>query len=358
MSILSDTDFSQILAAAISAPSGGNMQPWLIKRHGDRITLRIDHARSHNLLDVHGSAAVFSLGMLTENLLIKSGSLGYQQTLEFSTDEQHQTGNLVVTLSCTGKGEQVESQPDLSHAIRQRCTNRRLHIGEPIPDQIIQSLGMHFADTRCRVAFLNQDTAKRALLEVLATSDVFRLRHHASLEQLLHELRWDEQETRSTRDGIDLKTLELPKAGELFLRLLRRIPRLAQLLPAAFLKQFTAPPIMGSSHLGLVALEGEYSDESMFQAGRQTQRLWLKSTQEKIGFQPYTVLTFNLLRVLLAAGEGFTNQEQDRILADAKQLCRIFGMPDTSIPVFIFRLARAAVPETRSLRLPQQSFLT
>jgi nitroreductase len=357
MAILSDTDFSQILDAAISAPSGGNMQPWLIKRHGDTITLSINHARSHNLLDVNGSAAIFSLGMLAENMRIKSSSLGYLQGFEFSTDNQHQAGNLVVTLSYTGKGDPIESQSDLSHAISQRCTNRHLHNGEPIAGDVIQSLGTHFADSGSQIAFINQESSKRALLKVLANNDVFRLRHRASLEQLLHEIRWNEQETQSTRDGIDLKTLELPKAGEHFLRLLRRMPRLVNLLPAAFLKQFTAPPILGCSHLGMVALEQEYSDRSMFQAGRDTQRLWLKSTVEQIGFQPYTVLTFNLLRVLLAAGEGFSNSEQARIRTDAEEVCRIFGMPDTSVPVFIFRLAKAPDPETRSLRLLKQSFL-
>lgn len=357
MANLSDTDFAQILAAAISAPSGGNMQPWLIKRHGDSITLSINHARSHNLLDVQGTAAVFSLGMLAENILIKSSSLGYLQTLEFSKDDQHQTGNLVVTLNFTGKGEPAEAHPDLSNAISQRCTNRRSQIGEPIADEVIQSVSEHFAASGCQIAFINQESSKRKLLDVLATSDVFRLRHRASLDQLLHELRWNEQENQSKRDGIDLKTLELPKAGELFLRLLRRIPRLVDVLPTAFLKQFTVPPILHSSHLGLVAIEEAYSDRSMFEAGRLTQRLWLKSTLEKIGFQPYTVLTFHYLRVMLAGGEKLTKSEQAMIREGATEVCRIFGMSDTSVPVFIFRLANVPEPKTRSLRLPEQSFL-
>lgn len=357
MAILSDTDFAQILTAAISAPSGGNMQPWLIKRRDDSIILSIDHARSHNLLDVDGAAAIFSLGMLVENLLIKSSSLGYLQTLEFSTDDNHRTGNLVVAVSYTGKSETAETDSGLSQAISQRCTNRRLHIGEPIAEQVIQSLGAHFADSGIQITFLDKETSKRDLLEALATNDVLRLRHRASLDQLLREIRWSEQEVQSMGDGIDLKTLEFSKAGEQFLRLLRRMPRLVYLLPTVLLKQFSAPPILGSSHLGLVSLESAYSDRSMFQAGRYTQRLWLKSALEKIGFQPYTVLTFNLLRVLLAAGEGFTTSEQAMIRADARELSRIFGIPDTSIPVFIFRLARVPEPGARSLRLPEQSFL-
>ncbi|MGD9171980.1 MAG: hypothetical protein PVI97_18315 [Candidatus Thiodiazotropha sp.] len=358
MTILSDTDFEQILAAAISAPSGGNMQPWLIKRNDDSLILSINHARSHNLLDVNGSAATFSLGMLAENILIKSSSLGYRQTLEFSTDNQHRKGNLIVTLAYTGKGEPINTHPDLTHAISQRCTNRCLHIGEPISDQITQSLGEHFANSGCQVTFIKDETSKRALLKVLAINDVFRLRHHASLDQLLHEIRWNDEETQSTRDGIDLKTLELPPGAEQFLRSLRALPRLVYLLPKALLKQFSRPPILGSSHLGLVTIEATYSDHSMFQAGRHTQRLWLNSTVEKVGFQPYTVLTFNLLRILLASGEGFTNSEQTMIRAGAKEMCRIFGIPDSNIPVFIFRLARAPAPETRSLRRPKHSFLT
>jgi nitroreductase len=358
MTILSETDFDQILDAAISAPSGGNMQPWLIKRNDDTLVLSINHARSHNLLDVNGTAAIFSLGMLTENILIKSSSLGYRQTLAFSTDNQHRKGNLIVTLSYTDKGEPIKTHLDLSHAISQRCTNRCLHIGEPISDQIIQSLSEHFHNSGCQVDFIKDKSSKYALLKVLATNDVLRLQHHASLDQLLHEIRWNDKETQSARDGIDLKTLELPIGATQFLRLLRAIPQVVNLLPKSLLKQFTRPPILGSSHLGLVTLEAAYSDHSMFLAGRHTQRLWLKSTVEKIGFQPYTVLTFNLLRILLAAGEGFSNSEQAMIRADAREMCRIFSIPDSNIPVFIFRLARAPVPQTKSLRLPKQSFLT
>jgi nitroreductase len=357
MAILSDNDFEQILTAAISAPSGGNMQPWLIKRDGDAIILSINHARSHNLLDVHGAAAIFSLGMLAENILIKSSSLGYRQTLNFTIENKHSKGNLVVVISYEDKGEPVNIHPDLSHAISQRCTNRCLHIGEPIPDQIIQSLSTHFANSGCQVAFLSNVESKRALLKVLATNDALRLRHHASLAQLLREIRWNEKETKSTRDGIDIKTLELPKGAEQFLRLLRSIPQLVDFLPVVLLKQFTRPPVLHSSHFGLVAIKDAYSDRSMFQAGRHTQHLWLKSTDEKIGFQPYTVLTFNLLRVLLASGEGFSNSEQATIHDGAREMCRIFGMPDSSVPVFIFRLARAPEPKARSLRLPKQTFL-
>jgi nitroreductase len=357
MAILSESDFAQILTAAISAPSGGNMQPWLIKRRGDSIILSINHARSHNLLDVDGAAAIFSLGMLAENLVIMSGSLGYLPTLEFSKDDDHQRGNLVVTVTYTGKSQAGKTDSDLARAIKQRCTNRRLHVGAPITEQIIQSLGEHFADSGIRIAFLDKETSKREVCEALATNDVLRLRHRASLGQLLREIRWSEQEALSKRDGIDLKTLEFSKTGEQFLRLLHRMPKSVFLLPSAFLKRFTAPPILGSSHLGLVSLESAYSDRSMFQAGRYTQRLWLKSTLEKISLQPYTVLTFNLLRVLLAAGEGFSSGEQAMIRADASDVSRIFGMPDTAVPVFIFRLARAPDPQAKSLRLPEQSFL-
>ena len=357
MAILSELDFAQVLTAAISAPSGGNMQPWLIKRRGDSVTLSINHARSHNLLDVKGTAAIFSLGMLAENLLIKSSSLGYLYTLEFSTDSNYRAGNLVVTVRYTGKSEEVETDADLPRAIGQRCTSRRLHIGEPIAEQIIQSLGKHFSDSGIQLALLDKASSKRELLEALATNDVLRLRHRASLGQLLREIRWNEQEVQSMRDGIDLKTLEFSIAGEQFLRLLHRIPRAVFLLPPAFLKRFTGPPILGCSHLGMVFLESAYSDRSMFQAGRDTQRLWLKSTVEKISFQPYTVLTFNLLRVMLAAGEGFTSRERAMIRADANEVSRIFGMPDRAIPVFIFRLFRAPAPQARSLRLPEQSFL-
>lgn len=358
MAILSESDFAEILAAAISAPSGGNMQPWSIKRRGDSVALSINHARSHNHLDVDGSAAIFSLGMLAENLYIQSSSLGYVQTLDFSTDDRYQSGNLVVTVSYTGKSEPVETALELSHVISQRYTNRRLHIGEPISERTIQSLGNHFADSGCRVAFLEKEASKRNLLGALASNDLLRLRHRASLDQLLRELRWSDREAQSMRDGIDLKTLEFPKASELFLRVLRLMPGIVYLLPAVFLKRFTAPPILGSSHLGLVSLESSYSDRSMFEAGRHTQRLWLKSTVENISFQPYTVLTFNLLRVLLASGKGFSKSEIAMIRADAEEVSRVFGMPEASIPVFIFRLARAPEPHARSLRLPVHSFLT
>jgi hypothetical protein len=357
MRILSDSDFEQILSAAITAPSGGNMQPWLIRRDGDAVGLSVNHARSHNLLDVQAAAAIFSLGMLAENILITAASLGYVCTLDSSTDYQHPTGNLVVTVIFTDRTEPDDSVSRLSLAVKQRYTNRRLHTGKPYPDDKIASLAVHFQDTDCKVSFVSKQASKCRLFEILASNDILRLRNAGTLEQLIREIRWTEQQTKETRDGIDLKTLELPKGGELFLKLLSRRPALAHSLPTFFLKQFSRLPILRSSHLGLVSLERTYSNISMFHAGRHTQRLWLKSTIEEIGFHPYTVITFNHLRILLAKGEGFSKPELATIRQGAEALCQIFGLPKTALPVFVFRLARATAPTKRSLRLPPDSFL-
>src|SRR5437588_3286787 len=72
-----------IVEAAISAPSGGNCQPWKWIAQGKQtLWLCHDRARSESFLDYQDTAAMLALGAATENAILAAHHLGHEVRLE------------------------------------------------------------------------------------------------------------------------------------------------------------------------------------------------------------------------------------------------------------------------------------
>lgn len=345
MTELTRDDIAILCAAGAMAPSGGNAQPWRVTVTGDR--MRIEPSGVHGgFLDVGGYAALIAIGAFAENIAVTARSigLGYAMTIRDG----------VVHVEFAGRGP---ARPDeLDDCIPRRVTNRRPSDGTVIEDAAIARLTGVVQDDHLAVTAVADPAGKATVTDALAVADALRMRNKAMFADMLAEMRWSADETTATRDGMDIRTLELPPSTEKLLSVLRHAPWLRVLLPRARLGDTARALVAGCSHICCLSTSAELTRDTMVTAGMALQRLWLTATRDDIAVHPWTVSTLQLIRLERFAGAGFTPRERDTTARVGAGLRAGFGLPDDRHPLFVFRLSRAPQARARSLRLPWQSF--
>jgi nitroreductase len=333
------------------APSGGNAQPWRVTVTGSRMVVGPDERRrGDSFLDVEGYASHFAIGCFTENVAIAARSLGLEHKTAISGG--------TVELGFTGRHDATAHE--LYEYLPERVTNRRPFDGARIAEDEIHRLAgvVEEADRAFMLTAVSAPDRKRDVAKALGVADAVRMRNGAMFADMVRELCWSEREAAARREGLDLRTLELPAGTEKLLSLLKRFPRLRTLLPADRLGDTARSLIGACSHVCCLSTSSALTEDAMVRAGMAMERLWLSATRRGISVHPWTVSTFLLTRLEVFAGAGFTAAEREKVVQIGRGLREGFGLASDDRPVFVFRLSTAPPPTARSLRLPWQSFTT
>jgi hypothetical protein len=346
--MLTEDEITALCTAGAMAPSGGNEQPWRVSVDGSRLLIGPDDQHSDNsFLDVDGYAAGLAIGCFAENVAITARTLG----LEYAEESRDGTTRFTFT------GRQAASPHRLAESITRRVTNRRPWDGTALTDADLEPL-MAAVDTALDLTAVSDPHAKAVIGRALGTADVLRMRNTTMFTDMTREMCWTDRETAARRDGLDLRTLELPGATVKLLSLLRRVPRLRLLLPARKLAETARLLVQNTSHICCLSTRDPLTRETMTAAGRSLQRLWLEATHAGLSVHPWTVGTLLLTRQEEFHGRGFTADESQQVRLLGQDLRRGFGLLPQDRPVFVFRLFKSPPPSARSLRRPWQSFTT
>lgn len=352
---LTSQDIKILSEAGEAAPSGANAQPWNVLIYSNRIEIKLDPIRFSSFLDVNRLASIFGLGCFAQNVLIAANSLGIEYECKFigytSIEEP------LVEILFTGRAESPISE-SLYPYIAKRVTNRRLYDGTIIDEDILSNLRNMISDfsLQFNLNSLVNSKKKEEAADILGEADYIRFTNDELFTEMINEFRWSEEEVTSTKDGFDLKTLELPRNGEKMLALLKDYPFLRSLLPKKALADFARPLILNCSHLCCISSKSEITPEVMFLAGQAVESLWLNTTKLNLAFQPWTVMNFILIRATYFPNTGFSEHEEEMILRLGKLFRTLFNLENDEFPLFIFRLSKAKPPSARSLRIPWKTY--
>lgn len=339
------------MEAAVLAPSGGNAQAWHLHYQDDELWIRVDRARSQTLLDQRGRASLLSIGAMVENATLRAAAMGHGVTVRW-LPQLDVAAHLRFDASAT---QAVEDDLRLEQQIALRVTNRRL--GKRVAVTPSQQLALTHAAAQ-RGATLDLLTEASALAEmgaVLGAADHLRALCPALHRDLIGELRWTAEEAEHSRDGIDLRTLELPAAQQVALRVGAR-PDVVALVRSAHggqaLQDGARQSINAAGAVGLLGVEAD-DDASWLATGRALQRVWLAATAEGLALQPMSSLLFMLAMLEGPDASAFNDDERQRLLTLRRRLEALFpGRPSRG---FLFRLSTALAPTARSLRLPLEA---
>lgn len=359
----SSSALEEIITAACLAPSTGNDQPWKWVYDKGWLLLFHDAQRSHSFGDYHHIASYISLGAAYENLLLKSNQLGLNIISRFFPIEE-KTG-LIAAIQFFDKAStdsiDVPFKTDLVEAIDSRCTNRNPSVAEPIPTEDLQLL-INAAESidGATIHCISKKEDVLALGKIIGECDRIRLLNQEGHKDFVdREMRWTPAEADSKRDGIDIRTLGM--SGPLMAALaiikdgdvaacLKKISGGKALVDAAMRTASTA------SFIGIITLP-KYRKEDFFAGGIAMQRLWLQASQLGYAIHPLISPFYLFPRVYKGNGEGLDAQEIEKLKTLKQQFNSIVDIPEDAAEVFMFKIAKAAEPSVKTLRLPLEETL-
>jgi len=353
---LTDNDIEKLCTAGSRAPSGGNSQPWLVKVNRNTLSIYLDPKRSESFLDVGYYASFFSIGCFLENLTIEALSLGFDFTTTIH-DEENITEPLI-TMTFHGRNNKQSVNQSLQPYIEKRITNRHIYNGMAIEEDKIEQLRKEVRKNNDFYLFSESSRlGKEKIADILGQADAIRILNENTYKEMIQEFRWDKKEVESTNDGLDIKTLEMPKNAEKLYRLLKDYPSIRQLMPWEAFAGMAKPLLTGCSHLGCFYTSGALTPNNMIVAGSIFERAWLLATKFGIALQPWSILPFFLIRVNKYEGKGFTKSEVEILKTIEEKFYQRLGLSSKETPLFVFRLSYTnKQPSAHPLRIPWTDF--
>ena len=332
-----------IAAAAIRAPSGGNVQPWRIEAAPTGITISV--APEHtSAMDVGFRASAVALGAALLNARIAAAAQQVLGPVGFTDDEEGSPLRAALHL-------QDRSDPRLAglfDVMLERETNRHHGTAHPIAEATVAML--HAAadreGARVRLLTARDDIAKAAA--ILAASDRTRYLTPQLHKEMVAELRWPEDADPDT--GIDVRSLELDEGQFAMLGILRRADVMAQLAQwnaGSALGEDTRDRILASSALAVVTVSG-HALRDYARGGSAVEAVWITAQQQGLGVQPVSpVFLYAHSRAELdALSPGFADELEQL----QSEFDRLAGTSGEESVVLVLRLTSAPPASVRSRR--------
>lgn len=348
----------ELAVAGALAPSAGNTQPWNFCLENGRMLLLHDTRRSASRWDPDHLMAHLALGASIENMSIKSADLAIPVNVELLPESG--SGNLIASIEAAHGAQPItnERSKQLAPWIVSRCTNRKVVNPSKLPSHIAKALEEVVTMDSCSTLRIIEDRGTIAdLADLCSRSEMVRLLdpigHH---EFFKNEVRWTPEEAASTRDGLDLATMEMTQGQLAALRIASdegAIRLVRSWNGGKALQRFSRTGILNATAIAVI-MAPDLAVRSRLTAGRAAQRLWMEANRLGWSVHPISAPIF-----LTHAKHLITDLDDDlRLELDEveKSMERIFQ--GTGTPLFMVRLSPAGQPSTRSLRLPVEDMFT
>ncbi|MCB0401143.1 MAG: Rv1355c family protein [Flavobacteriales bacterium] len=348
----------QLVEAAAQAPSGGNIQPWKWVYKNKSLLLFLDENRSHSILNYQNTAALISLGAASENLILEGSIRGIQIEPELFPDYPNEL--LVARFTCYKQTETDQKQAELAKQIGNRVTNRSIKSCQALSeDQLNRFSTMVCNNPALNLMLFKDKNQIDAIKDVLMEVDRLYYTSKTGHMNFIREIRWTPEEATFTRDGIDLRTIELTPteaAGFEVSRNWNVVRHTNNWKLGKSFSRLTEKGFNAASAIGMIVAPREIIQSNYFDGGRFMERIWLNACTQDIAIQPMSISAFLFARSADRHPEGIESIST-QLLALENQLKGICNLPDEKRVMFIFRITRAGSPTIKSLRRPIEEVL-
>lgn len=344
-----------IIEASALAPSGGNAQPWRWKVEGNRLLLYLDSERSSPsaLLDYRQLASYAALGACLETAVLAAHRMG----LSTEVTEFPERTKAIAALRLHAQGSDLETEgrdfDTLADSIEARCTSRKSVPRRPMPAGLAAELGRSVAHRNAaRIELVEDPASLNALASVLGEADRIRFLNRGLHAELMSEVRFTGEEAERTRDGIDLRGLDLSpsdRAGFLLCRSWPAMQLVGKVRGGRALEKPSRRALETASAAALITVR-DRSPQAYFRGGRAMQRAWLTATRFGLNVAPLSALPYFFARLAESAVQIFRPEDVSDLRRLRQEYLRIFNVRDLDGEVFLFVLNYASPPSVRALR--------
>lgn len=330
-----------VAAAALRAPSGGNMQPWNIVTQNDSVTVELE-PKYTSTMDVAYRGSAVAIGAAMFNARVAAAARGVLGPVTFTEDDD-------VPLRATIALAAAHDEPlaVLYGPMMDRETNRHRGTPAPLSNATVAALSAA-ADAQGGTLRLLTDRADiETGAALLAATDRIRYLNPRLHAEMISELRWPDDDTA---DGLDIRGLELAPSDLATLDILRRgdvMARLAQWDAGEALGQDVTDRVLSSSALGVVTVAGSTLTDYA-RGGAAVEAVWIAAQQHGLGVQPVSP-------VFLYAHDDHDLAElaADHVVALRslqQQFRALTGTNPGEVQALVLRFSHAPRPSLRSRR--------
>jgi molybdopterin/thiamine biosynthesis adenylyltransferase len=271
----------RVVAAAVRAPSGGNVQPWHVSTDDQAITIAL--APEHtSTMDVGYRASAVAVGAAAFNARVAAAADGILGPVSLRPGDDEHPLQAVLRL---GDGTDRDLAA-LYDAMLARETNRHHGKQVSLTDEIVERLQAVAEREGARLHLLTEsnDVAKAAA--IFAESDRIRYLTPRLHAEMISEVRFPEDPCQDS--GIDVRSLELIPADLVKLDVLRRADVMAYLEEwglGGALGSDTSERILAGSCVAVVSTGGQALTDYA-RAGSAVEAVWIVAQQSGLAVQP------------------------------------------------------------------------
>lgn len=344
----------KIVTAGCLAPSGGNIQPWRWAYHQHSLLLFNAFDLQHTLLGYANLPSYVALGAAIENVRLQAATEGLRAVADqFPVPA---VADLVAVVRFFKQDAVEPNDLRLASAIGQRLTNRSLGPREAIAPEVLDRL----RDAALTVPgfglrFFSSPDQLDTIADVLGELERIRLLDKTGHRDFVEEIRWSEAENARTRDGVDLRSIDLSATERVGMEMYRE-PRIRELLNTwkgggAF-RRLTKKSIDAAGAVGLLTIASGSAAQRNVDGGIALERVWLEATLQGLAFQPVSASVYVWARLQRGGGAGLEASTRERLATMRPRFETAFALEGGETEFFIFRLSKAADPQIKALRKP------
>lgn len=350
---LQKEQIEELVSAGITAPSAGNIQPWKWIYKNKKLLLVHDVIRGKSILNYRDTASLMGLGAAAENIILKAHELNLEVKLDKFPVKDNP--NIYASFNFYNASNTYTEPHDnffLAEAIPHRITNRTLGKRQLLPEDVERYLkDIAKSVTGAKLKIFSNPTDIEILKEIIAEIDWIIMTNKSCHKQFMHEIRWNQKEVETTKDGLDLNTFDITPTERAGLMVSKNWNVTKHIKKWGLGKEFgkmSRKAIDACSALGLITMPKKYP-ETYFDGGRVIQKVWLGATKKGIAFQPMSLSTFLSERI---ADNNFEQLEdvKDKVTNLYSKLKTTCNVGENETDIFLFRLSFADNPKVKPLR--------
>jgi len=353
---LNDNILEQLVTAAALAPSGGNTQPWYWYYKSNTLMLFSSLDDHNTILGYNHYPTYIALGAATENVKIKAIELNLETTIAlfpFNDD----IPELIAYFTFQNKNAPHKKEDiQLAQYIPLRLTNRNISAREELSSESLNEIKNSIKGIEgAQLHFITNDTQLNNAGKVLGEIEKIRLLEKLGHQNFVEEIRWTETTTLKSKDGIDIRTIDLTNpelAGLKVFKDSKVVDLLRKWDLGDTLIKLTKKSVDSASAIGIISMPLGNKKLIYFNGGRAIQRAWLSSCAQGVAFQPLASSLFIYTRVLEGQGEMLSTEACQKLLNIKPVFDQNLHLDNNQTTVFIFRLNKANTPKIKSLRKP------
>lgn len=336
----------KIAEAAHWAPSGGNMQPWRLIFYNNVLHVYLDSKLADSFLDYDYRGTMLGFGAMAMNIHVAALKFGYKSTCHFTFNENFP---LVAYYTFDTSNEGIDDS--VYKAMLERGSNRTLGNHEPVTAEQKESI-QKWTESIEGASLQWLEPPFDDLAEVLGGIERIRLMTDRGHHDFIEEIRWTEEEAIETKDGIDLRTIELTeteKAGLSISKDFDIVRKLRDLKLGGGFEKMMRNALEQTGAVGFLQMP-QNSRESYFEGGKASALAWVEATRLNLGFHPVSPSTFIFNRYIHESTEVQFEPFKEELAELRKKFKSILNLKSDSGEIFLFRLFNGSPITTKSLR--------